>query len=175
MPFNFDPGDLEGGYFEEFLPNVPKNLHQVNAATPDVPTTSDAVGGVGGETVVLKDLSKSIDIKRKCDFKVSPPTPLTAEELRFFELTGHVPGDAWEGELPNDHLPDVGKMVTDLFDDVQACRSIPWPEVMQGAAEERAWGRKSTLALMYPHHEGRFEWYEHPTTKKWHSYATLPN
>ncbi|HBB26574.1 MAG TPA: hypothetical protein DCZ59_09940 [Bacteroidetes bacterium] len=86
-----------------------------------------------------------------------------------------MPGDAWEGELPDDHIPDVGKMVVSLFDDVQLARSIPWPEVMQAAAEERAWNRKSTLALMHPHHEGRFEWYEHPVTKKWHSYATPTN
>ena len=165
MPFNFDPEDLVGGYFEDFIPQKTDNLLQVNAATPDVLTTSDAVGGVGGETLLCKDLKSIYSIYRRVEIDVLPPTPLTAAEQRFVDLTGHLPGDAWEGELPDDGLE---------FDGVQRARSIPWPEVMQGAAEERGMGRKSTLALMWPCHEGKFEWYEHPITKKWHSYASFP-
>lgn len=165
MPFSFDAGELDGDFFSGIMPTSCIDSREVNAASDCKSSTYNAVGGVGGETIVLKDL-KSI-IKREVRKNAfSPPTPLTAAEQRFFDLTGHLPGDAWEGELPDDGLE---------FDGVQLARSIPWPEVMQAAAEERGWGRKSTLALMYPHHEGRFEWYEHPITKKWHSYAAFPN
>lgn len=164
MPFNFDEGELNSQYFGDTSYVSRKFLREVNAATPDVPTTSDGVGGVGGKTLLCKDL-KSIYNINIGENRFLPPTPLTAAEQRFLDLTGHLPGDAWEGELPDDGLE---------FDDVQLARSIPWPEVMQGAAEDRQFGRKTTLALMLPHHEGKFEWYEHPVTKKWHSYAAFP-
>lgn len=171
MPFKFDAGDLDEGYFDTKVTPLEVKSCEVNDATHCKNCDLQGCRGCRGENLVLKDL-KSI-IKREHKKKsFSPLSPLTPHEQRFFDLTGHVPGDAWEGELPNDHFPDVGKMLTDLFDDVQACRSIPWPEVMAAADQERQWGRKSTLALMYPHHEGRFEFYEHPTTQRWHSYAT---
>lgn len=172
MPFSFDAGELDGDFFSDIVPTSCIDSREVNPASDCKSSTSDAVGGVGGETIVLKDL-KSIDKREVREKPFSPPTPLTAAEQAFLNITGHLPGDAWEGELPDDHIPDGGQMVD--FDGLELCRSIPWPEVMQAAAEERGWGRKSTLALMYPHHEGRFEWYEHPITKKWHSYAAFPN
>lgn len=165
MPFNFDEGELDSQYFGDSVNASRKVSHEVNPATPDIPTTSEGVGGVGGETYVCKDLRSIYSIYRRFEIAVLPPTPPTADEQRFFDLTGHLPGDAWEGELPDDGLE---------FDGVQLARSIQWPEVMQAAAEERTWGRKSTLALMWPCHEGRFDWYEHPITKKWHSYASFP-
>lgn len=165
MPFSFDAGELDGDFFSKIPVGFRIDSREVNTASGCNSSTSDAVGGVGGETIVLKDL-KSNNKREVRENAFSPPTPLTAAEQRFFDLTGHLPGDAWEGELPNDGLD---------FEGLELCRLIPWPEVMQAAAEERGWGRKSTLALMYPHHEGRFEWYEHPITKKWHSYAAFSN
>lgn len=174
MPFNFDPGDLEGEYFSEFLPQRITILHEVNEPSHCKGCHLAGCRGCRGLKSNLKDSQENHAISKTLKMTISPPTPLTPHEQRFFDLTGDLPGDAWEGELPDDHSPDVGKMVIDLFDDVQKCRSIPWPEVMQGAAEDRQFGRKTTLALMLPHHEGKFEWYEHPITKKWHSYAAFP-
>lgn len=165
MPFEFGPDELNREYFEEFsTPKQPQSC-QVNDVSDCKNCNLQGCRGCRGENIVCKDIRKSYkrDIGKKA---FSPLSPLTPNEQRFFDLTGHVPGDAWEGELPDDGLP---------FDGVQLCRSIPWPEVMAAADQERQWGRKSTLALMWPHHEGRFEWYEHPITKKWHSYAAFPN
>ena len=171
MPFKFDAGDLDEGYFDTKVTPLEAKSCEVNEVTRCKNCDLQGCRGCRGENLVLKDL-KSI-IKREHKKKsFSPLSPLTPHEQRFFDLTGHVPGDAWEGELPDDTPADFVQVLTGIFGDVQACRSIPWPEVMAAADQERQWGRKSTLALMYPHHEGRFEFYEHPTTQRWHSYAT---
>lgn len=164
MPFNFDPGDLEGEYFSEFLPQPITILGEVNEPSHCKNCDLRGCRGCRGLKSKLKDYQEIMLYSKVSKMTISPPTPLTPHEQRFFDLTGHVPGDAWEGELPDDGLQVEG---------VQLARSIPWPEVMQGAAEDRQFGRKTTLALMLPHHEGKFEWYEHPVTKKWHSYAAF--
>lgn len=165
MPFNFDPGDLEGEYFSEFLPQPITILHEVNEPSHCKDCDLRGCRGCRGLKSNLKDYQEIMLYSKVSKMTISPPTPLTPLEQRFLDVTGHLPGDAWEGELPDDGLQVEG---------VQLARSIPWPEVMQGAAEDRQFGRKTTLALMLPHHEGRFEWYEHPETKKWHSYAAFP-
>lgn len=167
MSINLDIDDIDEDFWGDLLDKKPLEVKAEPPETPIKPELStvlvedilSSVKGVGGVIPCLKEIeidSKGEGIENGLN---TPNTPYTAEESAFFQITGHLPGDAWEGELP-----DGG---------VFLARSIPWSEVMQAAAEERTWGRKSTLALMWPCHEGRFEWYEHPITKKWHSYAAF--
>ncbi len=167
MPFSFDEGDLDEGYFGQRLTPKEAISSEVKPVTRCKNCDLRECRGCRGKTLVLKDL-KSIVKGELIENAFSPLSPLTPEEQRFFDLTGHVPGDAWEGEMPDEITADV-----ETFEGVQLCRSLTWPEVMEGAEQERQWGRKTTLALMYPCHEGQFEWYEHPTTKRWHSYAAF--
>lgn len=172
MSINLDSEDVDDDFWGDLIDNRPRPSKNEAPQTPIKPELStvlvedilDGVKGVGGVIPCFKEVeinnSKGEEVENGLNTPYTPNTRYIAEESAFFQIIGHLPGDAWEGELP-----DGG---------VFLARSIPWPEVMQGAAEDRQFGRKTTLALMLPHHEGKFEWYEHPITKKWHSYAAFP-
>jgi hypothetical protein len=167
MSINLDPEDMDEDFWGDLVDNKSEHVEieiTQKALEPIFSTLSqgntlESVGGVGGVIPSFKLLENNsivIDVQNRLN---TPNTPNSPEESAFFQITGHLPGDAWEGDLPDGYM--------------SLARPIPWSEVMQGAEEERTWGRKSTLSLMFPLHEGKFEWYEHPLTKKWHSYATF--
>lgn len=148
-------------------------LLQVNAVSGCKSTkpTLDPPQSEGGEVGEIPCFLKGKIIYRNSRIEnsvFSPFTPFThfsppADPLErtFWERTGDVPGDAWEGDLPEqqEYMVEV--------------EPLEWADVMLAAEEDRAFGRKGTLSMMYPHHEGEWTWYIDPVTQKWGGYASF--
>ena len=173
MPFEPLAGSEDAEFWTSVSETPAEPLLQVNdvsrcKSTKPTLEAKESEGGEGGEyycfekgKIIYRNTSiENAHFRPFTPFTLCTP-PADPVERRFWELTGHLPGDAWEGEDPS---PEYGMV------EVQP---LEWVDVMTAAEEDRAFGRKGTLSLMYPCHEGKWSWYIDPLTGKWGGHANF--